>query len=220
MKKLISCLSAVAVLITATAIAPATTAADLPVLKADSVLMMTRDGSAVCGTNGVITAADLAAEFDEIVAVKDPAGNVIDGETKVPTGSTVSTEGGSVGVLVSGDASMDGSINLTDVSTMLKQIAGWTVTVDTAAADVDNTGKINLSDVSTVLKFIAGWDVKLGYKKIIVDEEPQTAANEDADTVLWFEHSTEKLAQADTKSSGKNTYVIYAAKNEIEDANV
>lgn len=203
-----------------TVLAPATTAADLPVLKADSALILTKDGSAVCGTNGAITADALAAEFDGSVTVKDPAGNPIDGETKVPTGSTVNTNGGSLPVLVMGDANIDGSITLSDVSAILMSIAKWDVELDRTAADPDNNGNVNLSDVAAVLKHIAKWDVKLGYTKIVIDEAPQTAAMEDAGTKLWADHGTTKLERTDATSSGNYTYVINAAKNEGEGATV
>ncbi len=217
MKKLISGLSAAVMLLSSAVLVPGA-AADFPVLKADSALIMTKDGASVCGTGGAITAATLAAEFDGTVTVKSPAGNVIEGETKVPTGSTVINDGGSVGVLISGDANADGSVNLTDVSAVLKKIAKWDIAVDEAAANPDNNENINLSDASLILKYIAKWDVKLGYMKVTVDGEAQTAAAEDAGTELWFDHSTEKLTRDKTESTGEITYVINAAKNEIEDA--
>ncbi|MBQ7827706.1 MAG: DUF4091 domain-containing protein, partial [Clostridia bacterium] len=133
-------------------------------------------------------------------------------------GSTVSTEGGSLPVLIMGDANIDGGITLSDVSTILMSIAKWDVELDRAAADPDNNGNVNLSDVAAVLKHIAKWDVKLGYTKIVVDEAPQIAVNEDAGVELWFDHSTEKLTRDKVESTGNVTYTIYAAKNEIEDA--
>ena len=201
-------------------LAPGTAASDIPVLKTDSALILTKDGSAVCGTNGAISAADLAAEFDGTVTVKDPAGNVIDGETKVPTGSVVSTDGGALPVLIMGDANIDGAITLSDVSTILMSIAKWDVELDKSAADPDNNGNVNLSDVAAVLKHIAKWDVKLGYTKIEIDENPQTAAAEDAGTKLWADHGTAKLEKTDATSTDKYTYVINAAKNEGEGATV
>ena len=60
-----------------------------------------------------------------------------------------------------GDANTDGTVNLSDVSLILKHIAKWDVAMDADAADVNDDAKINLSDVSLVLKHIAGWNVKL-----------------------------------------------------------
>jgi outer membrane biosynthesis protein TonB len=43
-----------------------------------------------------------------------------------------------------------------------------------------------------------------------------TAANEDAEINLWFDHSYNNTPAEDIKSTGKNTYQIKLAKNEIE----
>ena len=218
MKKLISTISVAAMLLSTLTVAPATLAAETPVLKADSVLLMTKDGSAVCGTNGTITADSLAGEFDGTVTVKNPAGDAITGNVNVPAGSTVSTDGGEISVMIHGDVNADGGINLSDVTAMLQSIAKWDVAVNTVAADPNLDGTVNLNDVTLLLKYIAKWDVKLGYKKVIINTEAQTAAAEDSGIDLWFDHVTEKLEQSNTESTGENTYVIYAAKNEAEDA--
>ena len=218
MKKIISGIIALTMLVSAVILSPA--AAEPPVLKPDSVLLMTKDGSAVCGTNGAITADTLAGEFAGAVQVKNPAGETITGATAVPAGSTVVADGGAISVVIHGDANADGSINLSDVTAMLQSIAKWDVTVNETAADPTVDGAVNLGDVTLLLKYIAKWDVKLGYNKIIVNSDKQTAAAEDEATALWFEHSTTKLAQNNTESSGEYTYVINAAKNEIEGANV
>ena len=61
-----------------------------------------------------------------------------------------------------GDCNGDGSINLADVTLMLKYIAGWNVPVDFAAADLNVDDSITLSDVTILLKYIAGWHVIMG----------------------------------------------------------
>ncbi len=220
MKKIISGLSAAAMLFTSAAFSTVSTATDIPALKADSVLMMTKDGASVCGTDGAITVSELAAEFDGTVTVKSPAGDVIEGEVKVPSGSTVENDGGKLSVLISGDVNSDGSVNLTDVSAILKKIAKWDVTVDEAAADPDNNDNINLGDASLILKYIAGWDVRLGYMKVIIDETAQVAAAEDEGTVLWTDHGTTKLERSAVESTDNYTYVINAAKKEAEGATI
>lgn len=220
MKKIISTVCAASMLLSAAVFAPGASAAEAPALKADSRLITTKDGSAVCGTGGFITAADLAAEFEGDVTVKDPDGTELTDTNKVPTGSTVSTDGGSLGVLISGDSNADGNVNLNDVAAMMKKVAMWDVTIDETAADVNSDGKSNLGDVAVILKFIAKWDVKLGNMKVVIDGEPVSAAAEDSDLKLWFTHSTEKLANTDTDSTDDITYTISAAKNEIEDASL
>lgn len=219
MKKLISGIAAAAMLFSATMIAPSTAAAEIPILKADSVLLMTKDGSAVCGTNGPITLGELTEQFDGEITVTTSAGeSITSADAKIPTGSTVAGNGGTLTVIVTGDANADGSINLTDVSAMLKYIAQWQVEVDSTASDPDKNTKINLTDVSTILKFIANWDVRLGDVKVVIDRKTQTATSEDDGMQMWFDHATEKLEQTVTESTYENTYVIYAAKNEIESA--
>lgn len=65
--------------------------------------------------------------------------------------------------LLKGDVTSDGRVNLSDVSTMLKSIAGWDVEVSADAADTNGDGSTNLSDVSFTLQYIADWDVLMGY---------------------------------------------------------
>ncbi len=49
---------------------------------------------------------------------------------------------------------------------------------------------------------------------------PITAPYEDSAIQMWFEHSNVKVHQEDTVSTGKDTYSIYMAKNEIQGAQV
>lgn len=53
-----------------------------------------------------------------------------------------------------GDANGDSKLNITDVSTILKKIAGWNVSVN-AKADYNYDGKINLTDAAQILRSIA-----------------------------------------------------------------
>ncbi len=48
----------------------------------------------------------------------------------------------------------------------------------------------------------------------------QNAANEDSSLSMWFDHSFRKTFTSDVTSTGKETYSIYMAKNEIESAQV
>ncbi|MBQ8213280.1 MAG: dockerin type I repeat-containing protein, partial [Clostridia bacterium] len=61
-----------------------------------------------------------------------------------------------------GDATGDGKINLSDVSSILQYVAKWDIEVNTEFADVNCDGIINLTDVSMILKYIAKWDIILG----------------------------------------------------------
>ena len=60
-----------------------------------------------------------------------------------------------------GDANLDGRLNLSDCSLILKYIAKWDVEINHDLSDVNDDGKINLSDASLILKYIAKWDVVL-----------------------------------------------------------
>ena len=62
-------------------------------------------------------------------------------------------------IIFMGNVDMNNSIDLSDVTAMLKSIAGWSLDVDTVAADVNGDGVVNLSDVTLMLKKIAKWDV-------------------------------------------------------------
>ena len=61
-----------------------------------------------------------------------------------------------------GDVDEDGGVALTDVTEMLKKIAGWDVYPNEIAMDVNRDGNTNLSDVTLVLEYIAGWNVRFG----------------------------------------------------------
>ena len=47
--------------------------------------------------------------------------------------------------------------------------------------------------------------------------DAQTAPDEDKSVSLWFDHISEKVAQNNTTSTGRNTYVMYMPGNAIED---
>jgi len=220
MKRIISTICAAAMFVGTLILSPATALADAPALKEDSALILTKDGSAVCGTGGAITAEKLASEFEGSVTVKKPDGTVLEGTKKVPTGSTVVMGDSFIPVIVSGDANEDGNINLGDVSTIMKKIARWDISINETASLVSGGAKLSLADVSTVLKFIAGWDVRLGNMKVVVNESAVKATAEDGGMDLWLDHSTKKLNRDNVTSTGNFTYVINSAKNEIEGANI
>lgn len=64
-------------------------------------------------------------------------------------------------VSIAGDANLDSNVNLSDVSTALKSIAGWNVSIAEANADVNTDGVVTLSDVSHLLKHLAKWDTEM-----------------------------------------------------------
>ncbi len=113
---------------------------------------------------GVCHAADTAEEYWDdgygcnFKTVKDPE-----------TGKLVNKciYCGAIGepAVVYGDVNMDGKINVSDATALLKYLANWGNSVDLAAADCNGDGKINVSDVTTLLKYLANWEgVVLGPK--------------------------------------------------------
>ena len=63
-----------------------------------------------------------------------------------------------------------------------------------------------------------GSDMDVSYFDPITNHEPITAPDDDPTVKLWFDHLTEKVTRYDTsgKDSGKDSYTIQMAKNEIE----
>ena len=64
---------------------------------------------------------------------------------------------------IPGDASGDGSLDLRDVTALVRALAGgWGIEIDEAAADVNRDGMVNLRDVALLRRALSGdWDVEL-----------------------------------------------------------
>ena len=62
-----------------------------------------------------------------------------------------------------GDSDSDGELDLADVATLLRYLAGgWEgITVDVRNADVNADGVVNLKDAVLLRRYLAGWDVTL-----------------------------------------------------------
>ena len=61
-----------------------------------------------------------------------------------------------------GDVNGDNSIDLKDVMTMRRVLAGWDIALDAAAADVNKDGSFDLKDVVRLRQYLAGgWDITL-----------------------------------------------------------
>ncbi len=56
-----------------------------------------------------------------------------------------------------GDINNDGEVDDKDVSTLRKYLAGWSVTVNTAALDCNGDGESDDKDASHLAKYLAGW---------------------------------------------------------------
>ncbi len=162
-KKILSVISAAAVILGSVSVIGA---ADTAALSPRASVVLTE--GYMDGIVGIPTADFVAAQFDGNVAVVNPKGDTISGETAVPAESVVKSGDAELcRVLVYGDASCDGKINLGDASAMLKKIAKWGVNISTGSADVTADGKMNLSDVSMLLQYLAKWDVALSSPSVL-----------------------------------------------------
>lgn len=55
-----------------------------------------------------------------------------------------------------GDANDDGTVNVKDATTIQKQVAGFDITINMAAADADANGTVNVKDATAIQKWVAG----------------------------------------------------------------
>ena len=64
---------------------------------------------------------------------------------------------------IAGDANGDSSVDVRDITAMVRALAGgWNVTVDESAADVSGDGAFTLLDVTVLRRYLAGgWNIVL-----------------------------------------------------------
>lgn len=60
-----------------------------------------------------------------------------------------------------GDINDSGNVDLSDVVALAQKVAGWSVSCNEAALNVDGAGTVNLDDVVCLAQFVAGWSVIL-----------------------------------------------------------
>ena len=64
---------------------------------------------------------------------------------------------GSAAVTTAGDVNGDGTVNVKDVVTLQRHIAGgYGITLTTAQGDIDNSGSITIADVVTLMRYLVG----------------------------------------------------------------
>lgn len=214
MKKIISTVLAGAMLLSAAAVFASgaeETAVPLEPLKKYGVTVA--DGYAT-GIPGTPTAEELCAMFSGSVTVSYN-GEALAADAAVPTGAVVSNGSSEAEVVIYGDTTYDGKVNLADASAVLKYVAKWDVAVSEKGCDVNLDGNVNLSDISMMLQKIAKWRVWLGNTGMTVSEEPQTAIAEDDSLALAFGNGIDKYLP-DTEIGDAVTDVMYCAKGEIE----
>ncbi len=66
------------------------------------------------------------------------------------------------------DGSEDGKVNISDVVTLRKYIAGSGVSVDTAEADVNCDGVVDLKDITLLRQYMASYDYDTGESSVIL----------------------------------------------------
>lgn len=64
-------------------------------------------------------------------------------------------------VRIPGDANNDGKVDVNDAMLVMKQGAGWNVTLNAENADVNASGSVNIYDALLILQYSAGADVTL-----------------------------------------------------------
>ena len=91
------------------------------------------------------------------------------------------------------DVSYDGIVDLTDITNIAKNLAGWDVeNINTSRIDVNGDGEVNLKDLVLSAQYVAGWDVK------------NKLASKDA--YLLPEEDLEAEGLSDTVKAGESEY--------------
>lgn len=60
-----------------------------------------------------------------------------------------------------GDVNEDGAVDNKDVVVMMRQLAGWKIQMNLAAADVNGDGAYSVKDVALLQRYLNGWDVEI-----------------------------------------------------------
>ena len=60
-----------------------------------------------------------------------------------------------------GDVNEDGAVDNKDMVVMMRQLAGWKIQMNLAAADVNGDGAYSVKDVALLQRYLNGWDVEI-----------------------------------------------------------
>lgn len=105
------------------------------------------------------TEAEPTSTATETATEAEPTSTATETEPTSTATTTVTepivTETQPVETIVYGDANGDGVVNMKDVLTIRKYVAGITVDIDLVSADTNGDGVVNMKDVLTVRKFVA-----------------------------------------------------------------
>ena len=69
-----------------------------------------------------------------------------------------------------GDADGDGKVNVKDATAIQKQVAGFEITINEAAADADQNGTVNVKDATAIQKWVAGIPVNTPVGDLVTAE--------------------------------------------------
>ena len=167
-----------------------------------------------------MSAEEFLGEFAEGHTLKNAKGGDADPAKPIGTDYTLCFGEESRPLVIYGDVNRDAKLNLSDVASMLKHIAKWSMDINLNAGDVTLDSKVNLADVSLMLKYIAKWDVECGFVSWKYDLSKVDAPAEDDTLDLWFNHSAIKEYKTDAVPNDKHAFDMYMAKNEYEGCHV
>ena len=169
------------------------------------------EGGEIVVDDGVYAGELLSCLADRTGAsVIDAAGETLAANDAANGGETLVAGDASAKIVRLGDANADGRFNARDVIAAMLGI----VTGDVSrASDVDGNGSTNGRDVLKIMRKLVGWDEDLVLRR-------ESAEYEDSSLTLYFTSTMLRIDEADTTVYGDPEGLIYAAKNEIEDAHL
>lgn len=115
-------------------------------------------GSSVVTTPNATVTSIKTAYPNVSVVVKNASGTVIDGNTKVSTGCTITVGSNTYAVVKKGDVNGDGEVKSSDYMRIKNHIMGTTqlTAAQQSAADVNGDGSVKSSDYMRIKNYIMG----------------------------------------------------------------
>jgi hypothetical protein len=117
----------------------------------------------LCGKRFTEEIAPLGHSWGDWVVVKHPTTKE-PGQEQRTCSTCGETESREIPMLeyIPGDTNSDGKVDGRDLILLRQKMAGWSVTLDEAAADCNGDGTLNGKDLILLRQKLAGWDVPLG----------------------------------------------------------
>lgn len=119
----------------------------------------------------------------------------------IPTVSVSAADSSSDGVILLGDADLDGSVDIFDATHIQRYLAGMTNLSDEAqlAADVDGNGDVEIFDVTYIQRWLADFTVEYALGEPVGTATDPTDTPTEAPTQAATEAATEAPTQAVTE---------------------